>query len=381
MSDITDVKCVLTQKALDDFCNKFYILEEMRPILPNQNDTMHERPAGKIGLYTRNRYLCFRPYLESYQIALDRAERELEVSVERFFDEGGSGNQTKQVYSAEGEQDANIQPIVEVANTAVENVAPVLSRHHGKRKSTIMDVGGGSHLPKKPRKDHGTPSGTSIGGKSWSALQRLLVGAVLNVEVGVATIPTLPFVTASISTTPEREGGDHTDSMADFNLRTIGATRRFVIFSDSSHHSSTNVAEAEVDSLVRSFVPIMTTVSTITSTVDPTSVAKEKLVEPFLFGACSSSAGETDPVTGFESRPPMLNKDNYVPWSSRLLWYAKSRPNGKLIHNSIINGPYVRRMIPEPGDTNREVPMNETFHVQTDDELTENELKQIEADE
>nr|GEV83985.1 hypothetical protein [Tanacetum cinerariifolium] len=44
----------------------------------------------------------------------------------------------------------------------------------------------------------------------------------------------------------------------------------------------------------------------------------------------------------------MLNKENYVPWSSRLLCYAKSRPNGKLIHNSIINSPYVRRMIPEP---------------------------------
>nr|GEV04887.1 hypothetical protein [Tanacetum cinerariifolium] len=84
--------------------------------------------------------------------------------------------------------------------------------------------------------------------------------------------------------------------------------------------------------------------------------------------------------TGSENCPPMLNKENYVPWSSRLLWYAKSRPNGKLIHNSIINGPYVRRMIPEPGDPNREVPVNETFHVQTDDELTEKELKQIEAD-
>nr|GEZ74880.1 reverse transcriptase domain-containing protein [Tanacetum cinerariifolium] len=69
-----------------------------------------------------------------------------------------------------------------------------------------------------------------------------------------------------------------------------------------------------------------------------------------------------------------------VPWSSRLLRYAKSRPNGKLIHNSIINGPYVGRMIPEPGDTNRDVLVNETFHVQTNDELTEKELKQIEAD-
>nr|GEY52056.1 hypothetical protein [Tanacetum cinerariifolium] len=85
-------------------------------------------------------------------------------------------------------------------------------------------------------------------------------------------------------------------------------------------------------------------------------------------------------AVGFESRPPMLNKEKYVPWSSRLLRYAKSRPNGKLIHNSIINGPYVKRMIPEPGDTNREVLVNETFHVQTYDELTEKELKQNEAD-
>nr|GEZ19030.1 hypothetical protein [Tanacetum cinerariifolium] len=59
---------------------------------------------------------------------------------------------------------------------------------------------------------------------------------------------------------------------------------------------------------------------------------------------------------GFKNPPPMLNKENYVPWSSRLFRYAKSRPNGKLIYNSIINGPY------------------------TDDELTEKELKQIEAD-
>nr|GEY88240.1 hypothetical protein [Tanacetum cinerariifolium] len=85
-------------------------------------------------------------------------------------------------------------------------------------------------------------------------------------------------------------------------------------------------------------------------------------------------------AAGSESRPPMLNKENYVPCSSCLLRYAKSRPNGKLIHNSIINGPYVRRMIPKPGDANREVTVTETFHVQIDDEITKKELKQIEAD-
>ncbi|GKE56887.1 hypothetical protein Tco_1496072 [Tanacetum coccineum] len=85
-------------------------------------------------------------------------------------------------------------------------------------------------------------------------------------------------------------------------------------------------------------------------------------------------------AAGSENHPPMLNKDNYVPWSSRLLRYAKSKPNGKLIYNSIINGPYVKRMIPEPGDPDREVLVAETFHEQTDDELTKKEVKQMEAD-
>nr|GEW69424.1 hypothetical protein [Tanacetum cinerariifolium] len=85
-------------------------------------------------------------------------------------------------------------------------------------------------------------------------------------------------------------------------------------------------------------------------------------------------------VDGFENHPPMLNKDNYVPWSSRLLRYVKSKPTGKLIYNSIMNGTYVTRIIPEPGDPDREVPVAETFNEKTDDELTEKEVKQIEAD-
>nr|GFA90384.1 hypothetical protein [Tanacetum cinerariifolium] len=37
-------------------------------------------------------------------------------------------------------------------------------------------------------------------------------------------------------------------------------------------------------------------------------------------------------------------------------------------------------MIPEPGDTNRDINITETFHFQTDDELSDKELKQIESD-
>ncbi|GJV52566.1 hypothetical protein Tco_1448307 [Tanacetum coccineum] len=85
-------------------------------------------------------------------------------------------------------------------------------------------------------------------------------------------------------------------------------------------------------------------------------------------------------AAGSKNHPPMLNKDNYVPWSSRLLRYAKSKPNGKLIYNSIMNGLYVRRMILEPGDPDCKVPVAETFHEKTDDELIEKEVKQMETD-
>ncbi|GKC69543.1 hypothetical protein Tco_1115426 [Tanacetum coccineum] len=45
-----------------------------------------------------------------------------------------------------------------------------------------------------------------------------------------------------------------------------------------------------------------------------------------------------------------------------------------------MNGPYVRRMILEPGDPARTVLVPETFHEQTNDELTEAKFKQMEAD-
>ncbi|GKD34782.1 hypothetical protein Tco_1250291, partial [Tanacetum coccineum] len=233
-----------------------------------------------------------------FPVVPDRAESELEASVDRLFDEGGSGNQTEQGGSVGSGRGADIQLVSEATDTVAEDVAPLQPRRQRKRKTVVVDAGEASHPPKKLREDHGTPSGPSVAGKSRSAIQRLLAGAVLNPDVGVAAMPTLPFITSYVSATPEHEGGDHTDSVTGLNLRTIGASQRFVISSDSSHHSGTNVAEAEVDSLIRSSVPVMTTVTTVTSTVDPAAVAKEKPVEPSLFGVASSSAGGTDPTPG-----------------------------------------------------------------------------------
>nr|GEW47066.1 hypothetical protein [Tanacetum cinerariifolium] len=85
-------------------------------------------------------------------------------------------------------------------------------------------------------------------------------------------------------------------------------------------------------------------------------------------------------AAGSKNRPPMLNKDNYVQWSSRIIRYARSRPNGKMIVDSIENGPYVRQMIATPGEPDLPVPVPESFHEQTDEELTETDIKWMDAD-
>nr|GEW96773.1 hypothetical protein [Tanacetum cinerariifolium] len=56
-----------------------------------------------------------------------------------------------------------------------------------------------------------------------------------------------------------------------------------------------------------------------------------------------------------------------------LVFFSKIKPNGKLTYNSIMNGPYVRRIIPELGDPDRGVSVTETFNDKTDDEHTEKE--------
>ncbi|GJY58748.1 hypothetical protein Tco_0458640 [Tanacetum coccineum] len=141
------------------------------------------------------------------------------------------------------------------------------------------------------------------------ALQRLLVGAVLNSEVGIAALPTLPFITSSVSVTPERESEDQTDFIAGANLRTITAPPRFVTSSDSSHHSGANIAKAEVDSFVRPYIPLMTVATTVTSTVDPATTVKEKFVETSVLEVILLVVGLTTP-------PDVDLQKVYVPqWS------------------------------------------------------------------
>ncbi|GJT35604.1 hypothetical protein Tco_0926023 [Tanacetum coccineum] len=231
-------------------------------------------------------------------VAPDHTEGELEASVDKLFDEGGSGNQMEQGDSVSSGRGIGIQLVSEAAETSVGDVAPLQPRCQRKRKTVIVDYGEPSHPAKKLRKNRGTPGGTFVAGKSMPAIQRLLVGAVQNAEVRGEPIPSLPFMTSYVSATLEREDEDHTDSVAGTNLQTFGPPLRFNNSSDSSHHSGANVAEAEVDYVVRSSSPVITTVTTVTATVDANTTAKEAPTKPSMFGTGSSSVGGTDPTPG-----------------------------------------------------------------------------------
>nr|GEW95429.1 transposase (putative), gypsy type [Tanacetum cinerariifolium] len=167
-------------------------------------------------------------------IAPTRASNELEASVDKLFDEGASAR---------------------------------------KRKTAIADAGGPFHPLKKLREDFGALGGASTIGKSMSAVQSLFTGAVLDAEARGEPIPTLPFVTSSVSATSEREDKSLTDFVPGLNLQTIGAPQR----------SST---------------PAMATVTTVTAAIDADVPAARAPVVPSLFGVGSSSIGRTDSVPG-----------------------------------------------------------------------------------
>nr|GEW55213.1 hypothetical protein [Tanacetum cinerariifolium] len=175
-------------------------------------------------------------------VAPDRSSRELEASVEKLFGERGSGEQAKQGDSVSGGHGVGIDV---VAKTSVEDVAPAQLKHQKKQKTKVADAGEPSHPAKKLRDDYEALGGPNVGGKSQSSIQRLLTGAVQNAEV-----------------------------------------------------RGVNIAEAEVDSVVRTSMPIITSATTTTPTADPAAIAKEKLVGSSVFGDDSLSAGESHPIPG-----------------------------------------------------------------------------------
>ncbi|GKF69820.1 hypothetical protein Tco_0202877, partial [Tanacetum coccineum] len=184
----------------------------------------------------------------------------LPTTVARSFDSVSAGD--------------NVEPTVPVTEP-VEAEIPRPKR--SKNKIVIYDSEGlpvAPHPPKRLRPIMGIP-------------------VVPRLE-GVPALPTLPFITSSVTALPLEGGGDRTDSVTGPSLRTIGPSIKFVVLSDSSHHSGAKSADPEVDSLVKSAASVMTeaiTVATVATTVSISAdVSKDKSVpHPSVFGSSSSS--------------------------------------------------------------------------------------------
>ncbi|GJS70026.1 hypothetical protein Tco_0702867 [Tanacetum coccineum] len=156
----------------------------------------------------------------------------------------------------------NVAGIENVATKPVTAKKPTLPR---KKRPVATDAGGSALPAKRVREDYRASFGSATGGKSLSVIKELLKRSVLNAEIGVAAVATLPFVTSSVSASPKRETADFNDVITGPNVRTIGPSERFVISSHSSHHYSNNTSEAETDSVIRFSDPSMMTEAVITT--------------------------------------------------------------------------------------------------------------------
>ncbi|GJW70734.1 hypothetical protein Tco_0127651 [Tanacetum coccineum] len=208
-------------------------------------------------------------------VAPAHAQSELDASVDKLFDEEGSGNEEEHHDSVDGGQGAGSLIVSEAAEVVAEDVIPLRSRQ--RKRKTIVDAGELSHPVKKLRDDHGALGGPSVAGKSRSVVQSLLARAVLNAEVRGEPVLTLPFVTSFVSATPEREDEHLADSITGLNLRTICAPQRFVL---CSYHCDCVTATTDV------------------ATTTKEAHAKEAPAKPSLFVDGSSLTGGTDPVPG-----------------------------------------------------------------------------------
>ncbi|GJS02620.1 hypothetical protein Tco_0319128 [Tanacetum coccineum] len=73
-------------------------------------------------------------------------------------------------------------------------------------------------------------------------------------------------------------------------------------------------------------------------------------------------------LSGADNRPPMLDKDLYDSWKSRMELYMQNRENGRMILESVENGPLIWLTIEENGvtRTKKYVELSATEKIQAD---------------
>ncbi|GKD69132.1 hypothetical protein Tco_1323222, partial [Tanacetum coccineum] len=318
MGSITSLKCVLTQEHLDAVCAKYFVPEEFHPQLleppipPCTKDQLnwndHFFWVDEFVVPANARFSWF----SGSNIVKDRAPAPSEYNVEhintliaqaspflRFPEEflcwvGISQMDLnafirtadpRKVRVVERARAKNERPILTVAkHRTVSLLLTSVVRSSGELSASVekefvgdASVGdaGDQGFDSVTGQDNVEPTvhvtvprpiwttgGSATGGKSPSVLNRLLQDSRLTVEQGVPALPTLPFITSSVTASPLEEGGDHTDSVTGPSLRTIGPS-------------------------ARSAVPVMTEATIVAI---PADVSKDKSApHPSVFGSSSSS--------------------------------------------------------------------------------------------
>ncbi|GKD98604.1 hypothetical protein Tco_1382501 [Tanacetum coccineum] len=129
-------------------------------------------------------------------VAPARVESELDASVDKLFDESGGADQVDSATGGGQETEADI--VMGVRFVDAENVAVEKPKRPRKKRQVAADASGPSHPLKKLRS-------------------------------GLQVVATLPFVTSSVSATPEHESGVPVDSITSLNLCTVGASARSAV--------------------------------------------------------------------------------------------------------------------------------------------------------
>ncbi|GJT94621.1 hypothetical protein Tco_1090139 [Tanacetum coccineum] len=332
MGTIDSMKSVLTQSALNALCEKFHIPDVVHPnfLIPLSQFLVDILEYFQINLsqlsviaaakVSHFEILCrvygFVPTVEMDLFAFinhaDPTKGNANVYGAGNDDVNEEGNDAVEAdQTDQGDHVVDVGGIDIVADDEVQAIVDDKPQRVRKKRKAADGASASGLPPKKLREDYGTSGiGASNGVKSVSALQSLLEGSTLAVEVGVTATATVPFVTSSVTPTPEREGP--ADSIFETGLRTQHPAKRFVISSDSSHDSNANDADDEVTSIVRSSVP-------------PPPVLTVVVATTIVAGAMSALVHEsgTGPV------PPSIFRDSASPSTAEANVVGPSQPAGE----------------------------------------------------
>nr|GEW61755.1 putative reverse transcriptase domain-containing protein [Tanacetum cinerariifolium] len=157
-----------------------------------------------------------------------RSESELEASVKRLFDEGGSADQVDS--AAGGGREAETGIATRVRIVADENVVAERPKRPQKKRQAVTDA---SEMDLLSFIQVADPTKVKVGEQERAEEEAKLLDSTVQKKRQAVTdasvVPTVPMVSSSVSATPEHESDAPADSITGLDIRTIGAPERYAV--------------------------------------------------------------------------------------------------------------------------------------------------------